>query len=68
MKNWIYLLLLFLFFNCNNKNTPSEKRPNIIYILADDLGYGELGSYGQQIIETPHLDALAKDGMRFTQH
>ncbi len=42
--------------------------PNIIYILADDLGYGELGSYGQEIIETPHLDALADSGMKFTQH
>ncbi len=42
--------------------------PNIIYILADDLGYGELGSYGQTKIETPHLDALAGSGMRFTQH
>ncbi|GAB5535543.1 MAG: arylsulfatase [Rubricoccaceae bacterium] len=42
--------------------------PNILYILADDLGYGELGSYGQSLIETPHLDALAATGMRFTQH
>ncbi|MEY3051340.1 MAG: hypothetical protein RLY31_1125 [Bacteroidota bacterium] len=43
-------------------------RPNIIYILADDLGYGELGVYGQEKIETPNLDALAARGMRFTQH
>jgi arylsulfatase len=43
-------------------------RPNIIYILADDLGYGELGVFGQDKIETPHIDALANDGMRFTQH
>jgi arylsulfatase A-like enzyme len=43
-------------------------RPNIIYILADDLGYGELGSYGQTKIETPNIDALANSGMRFTQH
>lgn len=45
-----------------------ERTPNIIYILADDLGYGELGSYGQQIIRTPVLDQLAADGIRFTQH
>lgn len=44
------------------------KRPNIIYIYADDLGYGELGSYGQQKIKTPHLDRLAAEGLRFTQH
>jgi arylsulfatase A-like enzyme len=42
-------------------------RPNIIFILADDLGYGHLGSYGQQDIETPELDQLASDGLRYTQ-
>jgi arylsulfatase len=46
----------------------NEKRPNIIYILADDLGYAELGCYGQTQIETPNIDALAANGMRFTQH
>ena len=42
--------------------------PNIIYLLADDLGYGDLGSYGQQLIRTPRLDQLASEGVRFTQH
>jgi uncharacterized sulfatase len=42
-------------------------RPNIIFILADALGYGALGSYGQTIIQTPYLDRLAAEGMRFTQ-
>ncbi len=45
-----------------------SKQPNIIYILADDLGYGELGCYGQQYIKTPNLDRLAAEGIRFTQH
>jgi arylsulfatase A len=43
------------------------ERPNIIFIYADDLGYGDLGSYGQTDIETPHLNRLARDGMQFTQ-
>ena len=46
----------------------NKPKPNIIYILADDLGYGELGSYGQTKIKTPNLDRLAKQGMRFTDH
>jgi arylsulfatase A len=45
-----------------------EKKPNIIFILADDLGYGDLGCYGQQQVQTPHIDAMAAGGMRFTQH
>ena len=40
--------------------------PNIIFILADDLGYGDLGCYGQKKIETPHIDRLAEEGMKFT--
>ena len=44
----------------------NRPKPNIIFILADDLGYGELGCYGQTRIKTPHIDALATEGMRFT--
>jgi len=46
----------------------AEVPPNVIYLYADDLGYGELGSYGQEIIQTPNLDRLAAEGMRFTAH
>ncbi|UUU26185.1 arylsulfatase [Streptomyces sp. DSM 40750] len=45
--------------------TPSQ-RLNFVVVLADDLGYGELGSYGQKLIDTPRLDALAAEGLRFT--
>ncbi|MDH3583018.1 MAG: arylsulfatase [Phycisphaerae bacterium] len=48
--------------------TGADRLPNIIYILADDLGYAELGCYGQEKIQTPHIDRLAAEGMRFTQH
>ena len=46
----------------------NTKKPNIIYILADDLGRAELGCFGQEKIETPNIDQLAREGMRFTNH
>ncbi len=45
----------------------AQSKPNIIYIMCDDMGYGDLGCYGQQYISTPHLDRMASEGMRFTQ-
>jgi arylsulfatase A-like enzyme len=57
-------LLLLL---CASLVVAAERRPNIIYILADDLGYGDLGCYGQKVIQTPELDRMAKEGLRFTQ-
>lgn len=44
----------------------TAKQPNIIFIMADDLGYGDLGSYGQKEIKTPNIDELAVEGIRFT--
>ncbi|MDD7984120.1 arylsulfatase [Lentisphaera marina] len=58
--------ILFSLF-CTLSIFAAEK-PNIIYILADDLGYGDLGCYGQKVIQTPHLDKMAANGLRFTQH
>ena len=58
--------LCFLVSGCTKEK--ESKQPNIIYILADDLGYAELGCYGQQQIETPNIDKLAERGMRFTQN
>jgi arylsulfatase A len=46
----------------------SARRPNILFLIADDLGYGDIGAYGQKKIRTPHLDQLARDGMRFTHY
>ncbi|MCF8262434.1 MAG: arylsulfatase [Melioribacteraceae bacterium] len=48
--------------------SKSNKKPNVIYILADDLGYGDLSCYGQDKFKTKNIDKLANEGMRFTQH
>ncbi len=50
----------------NTNKFPPPTHPNIIFILAVDLGYGELGCYGQTEIQTPNIDKLAQEGMRFT--
>jgi len=47
---------------------PAKGKPNIVYIIADDLGYGDLGCYGQAHFPTPNIDRLAKEGLKFTQH
>ncbi len=62
---FISSIVLFLIVQTFAAQNP---KPNIIYIYADDLGYGELGCYGQQKIATPHLDQLAREGLRFTRH
>ena len=49
------------------EGSAQTNRPNIIFIMCDDMGYGDLGCYGQQRIETPNLDRMASQGMRFTQ-
>ena len=72
MNKLILLTILNLFLlACQPKSKTSEiqpAKPNIIYILADDLGYGDLSCYGQTHFSTPNIDKLAENGMRFTQH
>lgn len=58
-------LSLFTLPSCSKKEIEN---PNIIYILADDLGYGDVGCYGQKYIKTPNIDKLANEGILFTQH
>jgi len=62
------LLLLFTTYTFAQSKKTAQKKPNIIYIYADDLGYGEIGPYGQKLIKTPNLDKMAKEGMKFMQH
>ncbi|MDG2167366.1 MAG: arylsulfatase [Opitutales bacterium] len=61
-------ILLSLLFGCSpsDEEAIQPSKPNIIFIMADDMGYGDLGSYGQTVIQTPHLDQMAKEGLRFT--
>jgi arylsulfatase A-like enzyme len=72
MKYPVLYTFLLLAMSCsstkkeNNNTTSIAKNPNILLLLADDLGYGELGCYGQEEIKTPVLDKLAREGMKFT--
>ncbi len=69
MRQPSFLRLLYaLLLGFMTEAACAQSRPNIILILADDMGYGDLGCYGQSMISTPQLDALAAAGMRFTQY
>lgn len=59
---------ILLLSSVNSGCIKQTDKPNIIYIIADDMGYRDLGCYGNDKIQTPHLDKMAEQGMRFTQH
>jgi len=68
---FIGLLIVPTSFACKkqaSEKTNNQQKPNIVFILADDLGYGDLSCFGQQHFQTPNLDKMAAGGMRFTQH
>ena len=60
-------LLLSIFSIALTSHAVAAERPNIILLLADDLGYGDLSCFGSPAVKTPHLDRLAKEGMKFTR-
>jgi arylsulfatase A-like enzyme len=64
---FLKLLLVLVACLATAANAETKPKPNIIFILADDLGYGEVGCFGQKQIQTPSLDKMAREGMRFTQ-
>ena len=69
-KFLLFVSIIFFTVSCKKsyiKSNQENIQPNIIYILADDLGYGDVGVYGQQNFQTPNLDRLAR-GIKFTQH
>ncbi len=67
IKSFLFVLLLAItLVNC--KTEIKQQRPNIIFIMADDLGYGDIEPFGQKLIETPHLSRMANEGMKFTNH
>jgi arylsulfatase A-like enzyme len=61
-------ICIMLIAACGEVDDKSSERPNIIYILADDMGYGDLSCLGQEILKTPQIDKLASEGMVFTDH
>ena len=60
------LSLIFLLFVPHLQAQSSKELPNIIYIMVDDMGYGDLSCYGQTTLKTPHIDQIAKEGMRLS--
>jgi hypothetical protein len=66
MRRHFLLLLSVSLCALGGEPLAAESRPNLIWIMADDLGYGDLGCYGQKVIKTPRLDRMAAEGMRFT--
>lgn len=65
-KQILYVIFLIIFISCDTEKDNKEIPPNIVFIFADDLGYGDLSSYGASDINTPNIDFIGKNGIKFT--
>lgn len=65
-KQILYVIFLIIFISCDTEKDNKEISPNIVFIFADDLGYGDLSSYGASDINTPNIDFIGKNGIKFT--
>lgn len=61
-KNFVFLI----FFAASTFLSAASERPNVVFLLVDDLGWGDFGCYGAEFVETPNIDKLAAEGMRFS--
>ncbi len=64
MKNWLFIFICYVFFGLS---AQSEKPPNFVVVFCDDLGYGDIGSFGHPLIQTPNIDRMAVEGQKWTQ-
>ena len=64
----IIAVLFVIGLNSSIKGEAARAKPNVVFILVDDMGYGDIGSYGAPDIRTPHLDRLAREGVRLTSN
>ena len=68
IRSWQFVLIGVVAVMMAHDAHANPRQPNIVFILVDDLGYGDLGCYGQKTLTTPNLDRMAAEGMRFTRH
>src|SRR4051812_35157062 len=67
LRVWVGLIACFHFAGLNQAATPPVAKPNFIFVLIDDMGYGDLSCYGGKRGQSPQIDSLAREGIRFTQ-
>ena len=67
LKPFLFIFSLSFIISCSNKISDIDNDPNIVFIFTDDLGYGDIGSFGAIDIKTPNIDRIAEEGIKFTE-